>query len=103
MSAVVNQIRQAEMLGAIATIYRAAGWPLVIDLHANKGNPKAVSGPDFLMVREGVRRVVKVLGTKGELSAAQEKVRKDWEAGGFEYVVYGHDDFPEAVAAANET
>lgn len=101
MSQTADQIRQIAMLGAVTTIYQAANWPLVIELHANKTNPKQQSGPDIMACRPGERVVVKVFGPKGKMSAQQEAVRKDYEAAGFEYRVYTPDDFEQAVTDAN--
>lgn len=101
MSSTADEVKQRDMLGAVATIYRAAGWPLVVDLHANKANPRQVSGPDFLVIAPGVVRVLKVLGTKGKLSAAQEAVRRHYEAGPVEYVTYTPDDLERVVADAS--
>lgn len=95
-----GEVSQRDMLGAVATAYRAAKWPIVVDLHGNRSNPRAVSGPDLLVAREGQQRVVKVLGTKGKLSDSQEKMRAHYEAAGFEYIAYGPDDFPRMVADA---
>ena len=100
MSSTADEVKQRDMLGAVATIFRAAGWPLVVDLHANRANPKQVSGPDFMMLNEGTRLVVKVLGSKGRLSAAQEKIRKDYEAAGFVYVIYRPEDMGVAASDA---
>lgn len=101
MSRTVEQVKQRDMLGAVATIYRAADWPLVVDLHANKVAPTQQSGPDIMACRPGERVVVKVFGPKGKMSAQQEAVRKDYEAAGFEYRIYTPDDFEQAVADAN--
>lgn len=100
MSQTADQIRQIAMLGAVQTIYQAAGWDLVVDLHANRTNPKQMSGPDFMVCRPGVRAVVKVFGPRGKMSEQQEKVRKAYEAAGFDYLVWTPDDFEAAVAHA---
>lgn len=84
--AVANQIRQRELLGAIHTIYEASGWH-VIDLHMNKTNPAAMSGPDFLMLRSGTMRAVKGLA-KGELSGPQEKMKAEYTDCGCEWRTY---------------
>lgn len=81
-----SQVKQRELLGAIATIYRSSGW-LVTDLHCNKANPVAVSGPDFLMLRWGTMRAVKGLA-KGELSGPQQKMKAEYTDCGCEWRTY---------------
>lgn len=96
--AVDNQIAQKDLHGMVANIYRVAGW-LVVELHANRTNPKQMSGPDFLMLRGGVARAVKCL-LKGDLSGPQEKVRDEYEAADIPYVLYHPEDYMQVASDA---
>lgn len=91
-------VKQRELLGAIATIYRSEGW-LVTDLHCNKTNPVAMSGPDFMMLRGPEAIVVKGL-TKGDLSANQAKMRDAYVAAGLRWVTYYPSEFRRITADA---
>lgn len=90
-----RDVTQRDLLGTVATIYRAEGW-LVVTLHQDRTNPRQQSGPDFLVLRDGVARAIKCL-LSGELSAKQDQIRARYEDAGIAYVVYSGDD-PLAIA-----
>lgn len=100
MSATNDPISQRDCLGTVSTIYKGAGWH-VVDLHANKANPRQVSGPDLMMLRDGEHRVAKCMArAKDKLSEAQEKMRRVYEAAGFHYHVYSSESFRDVAEDA---
>ena len=97
--AVSHDVTQRDLLGAAATAYRAAEW-LVVSLHLDRANPRQRSGPDLLCVRDGRGVAVKV-SLSGSLTAAQEKVRAEYDAiEGITYVVYSTKDLMKMVSDA---
>lgn len=97
--AVAAQIKQRALLGAIQTIYEANGWAFV-DLHMNKTNPTAMSGPDILVLRGETMRAIKGL-IKGDLSPQQERMKILYEATGCDYRIYYPADFMQIATDAD--
>lgn len=86
-----NEVTQRDLHGVIRSVYAAAGW-LVVELHQNRTNPRQMSGPDFIALRDGERVAMKGL-LKGDLSNPQEKVKAEYVAAGFDYRLYYPADF----------
>lgn len=86
-----HEVTQRDLHGVIRSIYSAAGW-LVVELHQNRTNPRQMSGPDFIALRDGERVAMKGL-LKGDLSKRQDEIRAEYVAAGFDYRLYYPADY----------
>lgn len=98
--ATTDTVTQRDLHGTIATVFRAAGW-LVVVQHGQWSNPRQQSGPDFLVLRGTERRAIKGL-LSGDLSAPQSKIRALYEGAGIGYTLYHPDAISQMADDAAE-